>query len=91
MALTPEQIIKTAHEASLYQDGINTQLPLFVLTQEELERFAHAIEAEVRKQDDELIQQLVDALEGSIPIAMGKAEQRNTALIAGRARLEESA
>lgn len=51
--------------------------------------FARAIEAEVRTQDDELIQQLVEALEGSIPIAMGKAEQRNTALIAARARLGE--
>lgn len=51
--------------------------------------FARAIEAEVRKQDDALIQQLVEALEGSIPIAMGKAEQRNTALIAARARLGE--
>lgn len=51
--------------------------------------FARAIEAEVRKQDDELILQLVEALEGSIPIAMGKAEQRNTALIAARARLGE--
>ena len=50
---------------------------------------SRAIEAEVRKQDDELIQQLVEALEGSIPIAMGKAEQRNTALIAARARLGE--
>ena len=54
-----------------------------------IESFARAIEAEVRKQDDALIQQLVEALEGSIPIAMGKAEQRNTALIAARARLGE--
>ena len=51
--------------------------------------FARAIEAEVRQQDSVLIQQLVEALEGSIPIAMGKAEQRNTALIAARARLGE--
>lgn len=58
MALTPEQIIKTAHEAGLYQDGINTQLPLWVLTHQELERFARAIEAEVRKQDDALIRQM---------------------------------
>lgn len=51
--------------------------------------FAHAIEAEVRKDYEALIRQLVEALEGSIPIAMGKAEQRNTALIAVRARLGE--
>ena len=48
-----------------------------------------AIEAEVRKQDDALILQLVEALEESIPRAMGGAEQRNTALIAARARLGE--
>lgn len=48
-----------------------------------------AILEAARKQDDALIQQLVEALEGSIPIAMGKAEQRNTALIAARARLGE--
>ena len=35
-----------------------------------------------------LIRQLVEALEGSIAITMGKIEQRNTALIAGRAWLE---
>ena len=56
---------------------------------ERLFGFGYAIEAEVRKQDDALIQQLVEALEGSIPIAMDKAEQRNTALIAARARLGE--
>ena len=56
---------------------------------ERLFGFGYAVEAEVRKQDDALIQQLVEALEGSIPIAMGKAEQRNTALIAARARLGE--
>ena len=54
-----------------------------------IESFARSVEAEVRKQDDALIQQLVEALEGSIPIAMGKAEQRNTALIAAQARLGE--
>ena len=52
--------------------------------------FARAIEAEVRMQDDALIRQLVEALEGSISMTMGKAEQRNTALIAGRAWLEHS-
>ena len=50
--------------------------------------FARAIEAEVRKQGDALIRQLVEALEGSISITMGKAEQRNTALIAGLAWLD---
>ena len=55
---------------------------------------ADAIEAQareiegLRKQDDALIQQLVEALEGSIAITMVKIDQRNAALTAGRARLE---
>ena len=53
-----------------------------------LGQFARAVEAEVRKQDDELIRQLVEALQGSISITMGKIERRNTALIAGLAWLE---
>ncbi len=61
-----------------------------VLLHHEVVKFARAIEAEVRKQDDALIRQLVEALEGSISIMMGKTEQRNTALIAGRAWLEHS-
>ena len=40
------------------------------------------------KQDTELIRQLVEALEGSIAITMVKIDQRNAALLAGRARLE---
>ena len=40
------------------------------------------------KQDKALILQLVEALEGSIAITMVKIDQRNAALIAGRARLE---
>lgn len=55
---------------------------------ERLFDFARAVEAEVRKQDEALILQLVEALQGSISITMGKIEQRNTALIAGRAWLE---
>lgn len=87
--LTPERIIKTAHEASLYQDGINTQLPLFVLTQQELERFAHAIEAEVRKQDDALILQLVEALENTEDDCGFAPKQTRAAITAARARLGE--
>ena len=41
-----------------------------------------------RKDDTVLIRQLVEALEGSIAITMVKIDQRNAALIAGRARLE---
>ncbi len=50
--------------------------------------FARTVEAEVRKDDEALIRQMVDALEGSIAITMVKIDLRNAALIAGRARLE---
>lgn len=50
--------------------------------------FARAIEAEARKDDEALILQLVEALEGSIAITMVKIDQRNAAITAGRARLE---
>ena len=40
------------------------------------------------KQDTELIQQMVDALEGSIAITMVKIDQRNAAIAAARARME---
>lgn len=43
----------------------------------------------LRKQDDALILQLVEALEGSIAITMVNIDQRNAALRAGRARLEQ--
>ena len=49
---------------------------------------ARSIEAEVRGQDEALIRQLVEALDGSIAITMVKIDLRNAALIAGRARLE---
>ena len=50
--------------------------------------FARAIEAEVQKQDTALIRQMLDALEGSIAITMGKMDLRNAAIAAARARLE---
>ncbi|EKD22529.1 MAG: hypothetical protein ACD_85C00001G0001 [uncultured bacterium] len=46
------------------------------------------IEAEVCKQDEALIRQLVEALGGSIAITMGKIDLRNAAITAARARLE---
>ena len=42
----------------------------------------------LRKQDTELIRQLVDALDGAIAITMGKIDLRNAALAAARERLE---
>lgn len=52
MALSDDQILDVAATTRLY----NHALPAI--------RFARSIDAEVRKQDDALIQQLVDALEG---------------------------
>ena len=49
---------------------------------------AKLTEAEVRKQDEALIRQLVQALDGSIAITMGKRDLRNVAIAAARARLE---
>ena len=51
-------------------------------------RVCRAVEAEVRKSDDALILQLVQALDGSIAITMGKRDLRNAAIAAARARLE---
>ena len=42
----------------------------------------------LRKQDTELIRQLVEALDGAIAITMGKIDLRNAAIDAARARLE---
>ena len=50
--------------------------------------FARAIEAEVRKDDTELIRQLVKALDGAIAITMGKIDLRNAAIAAARERLD---
>ena len=41
----------------------------------------------LRKQDTELIRQLVDALDGAIAITMGKIDLRNAAIAAARERL----
>ena len=51
-------------------------------------RVCRAVEAEVQKQDEALILQLVQALDGSIAITMGKRDMRNAAIAAARARLE---
>ena len=42
----------------------------------------------LRKQDTELIRQMLDALDGAIAITMGKIDLRNAAIAAARARLE---
>ena len=78
MALTPEQIDRLIQQA----DGLAPKEGSI------FRALVKLTEAEVRKDDTELIRQLVEALEGSIAITMGKIDQRNAALIAGRARLE---
>ena len=81
MALSDKEI------SALYFEALGSQ-HLREQDRKMVTRFAHAVESEVRKEDTELIQQLVEALEGSIAITMVKIDQRNAALIAGRARLE---
>ena len=89
MALSEEQIIDLFNEAC--RETFNGL--------ERFRHFAHAVEAEVRKQDDALIQQLVEALEhihrcipmgGFAQIHWDSAsfEQIVQAAEAGRARLE---
>lgn len=59
-----------------------------------IESFARSIEAEVRKQDEALIRQLVGALENSSDLVFKdttKADARDLAITAGRARLEGKA
>ena len=80
MALTPERINELKEQAvsAWRAAGFEPMLQVFV---------AHAIEAEVRKQDEALILQLVEALEGSIAVTMDKRDLRNAAIAAARARL----
>lgn len=58
---------------------------------ERLFGFGYAIEAEVRKQDDALILQLVEALEnhdGNYKLSKSAGAAVNAAITAGRTRLE---
>ena len=81
MALSDKEI------SALYFEALGSQ-HLREQDRKMVTRFAHAVESEVRKQDDALILQLVEALEGSIAITMGKIDLRNAAIAAARARLE---
>ena len=78
MALSDDQIIALFNEAC--RETFNGL--------ERFRYFARAIEAEVQKQDTELIRQMLDALDGAIAITMGKIDLRNEAIAAARARLE---
>ena len=83
MALTPEQI---KDEASHHG---------FIGSTEMLVRFARAIEAEVRKDDEALIEQMQDALEEILdlvdllsPLECDTTRKVRKAITAGRAWLE---
>ena len=51
-------------------------------------RVCRAVEAEVQKQDEALIRQMLDALYGSIAITRDRIDLRNAAIAAARERLE---
>ena len=74
-----QQEIKEQAVSAWRAAGFEPMLQVFV---------AHAIETEVRKRDEALILQLVEALDGSIATTMGKIDLRNAAIAAARARLE---
>ena len=65
-----------------------------VATYGRLHNFARAIEAEVRKQDEALIRQMLEALEnhdGNYKLSKSAGAAVNAAITAGRARLGEAA
>ena len=79
--LTPERITELS-------DRLLRVVGAGYVRPQDADGFARAIEAEVRKQDEALIRQLVEAMEGSIAITMVKIDMRNAALTSGRAWLE---
>ena len=84
MALSDElEALAKRHGALSYRNRTDTQNPAFGFSVAGLD----SLLAEVRKQDDALILQLVEALDGSIAITMGKIDLRNAAIAAARERL----
>lgn len=79
MALSDKEI------SALYFEALGSQ-HLREQDRKMVTRFAHAVESEVRKSDDVLIRQLVEALEKADKIS-GYPNNRKT-ITAGRARLE---
>ena len=81
MALSNKEI------SALYFEALGSQ-HLREQDRKMVTRFAHAVESEVRKQDDALILQLVEALEvATTPLAADRQEVLR-AVTAARARLE---
>ena len=84
MALSDKEI------SALYFEALGSQ-HLREQDRQMVTRFARTVESEVRKQDDALILQLVEALENSSDLVFKdttKADARDLAITAGRARLE---
>jgi len=88
MALSDElEALAKRHGALSYRNRADTQNPAFGFSEAGLA----SLLAEVRKQDDALILQLVEALENSSDLVFKdttKADARDLAISAGRARLE---
>ena len=81
MALSDKEI------SALYFEALGSQ-HLREQDRKMVTRFAHAVESEVRKSDDALIRQLVDALEvATTPLAKDRQEVLR-AVTAARARLD---
>ena len=85
MALSDKEI------SALYFEALGSQ-HLREQDRKMVTRFAHAVESEVRKQDDALIRQLVEALESSHATLWEEDDDperpAHAAIAAGRARLE---
>ena len=81
MALSDKEI------SALYFEALGSQ-HLREQDRKMVTRFAHAVESEVRKSDDALIRQLVEALEvATTPLAKDRQEVLR-AVTAARARLD---
>ena len=81
MALSDKEI------SALYFEALGSQ-HLREQDRKMVTRFAHAVESEVRKRDEALIRQLMDALEGVVT-QVKYYEPVTAAITAARARLEE--
>lgn len=84
---TPSGPLTDSQIADIYFEALGSQ-HLREQDRKMVARFACAVEAEVQKQDEALIRQLVEALDGAIAITMGKIDLRNVAIAAARERLE---
>lgn len=88
MALSDElEALAKRHGALSYRNRADTQHPAYGFTPAQLANLLVEITAQVRKQDDALIRQLVERLERADKIS--GYPNNKAAIKAGRARLEE--